>query len=90
LGNVKGIISRMGANKETLRITTQFTMSPYPAPYPADMVRQLETVAEKARIELGDSATRREGKGVGPAGKEPKWNRVGYLRVREALSEPGT
>jgi arylsulfatase A-like enzyme len=35
-----------------------------------DVVRRLEALAEKARDELGDSATRREGKGVRPVGRE--------------------
>jgi arylsulfatase A len=33
-------------------------------------VRRLRALAEKARIELGDSATYQEGKGVRPAGRE--------------------
>ena len=37
--------------------------------YP-DEVRRLQALAEKARIELGDSATNQEGKGVRPAGRE--------------------
>jgi len=34
-----------------------------------DVVRRLEALAEKARDDLGDSATRREGRGVRPAGR---------------------
>jgi arylsulfatase A len=37
--------------------------------YP-DVVRRLEALAEKAREELGDSATDRKGKGVRPPGSE--------------------
>jgi arylsulfatase A-like enzyme len=35
-----------------------------------DVVRRLEALAEKARDDLGDSATKREGKGVRPAGMQ--------------------
>lgn len=35
-----------------------------------DVVRRLEALADKARADLGDSATRREGKGVRPPGHE--------------------
>jgi len=35
-----------------------------------DVVRRMEALAEKAREDLGDSATKRKGKGVRPAGKE--------------------
>jgi arylsulfatase A-like enzyme len=35
-----------------------------------DVVRRLQALADKARADLGDSATKREGKGVRPAGKE--------------------
>jgi hypothetical protein len=35
-----------------------------------DVIRRLEALAEKARIELGDAATNQEGKGVRPAERE--------------------
>jgi arylsulfatase A-like enzyme len=35
-----------------------------------DVVRRLEALAEKARDELGDSATKRQGRGTRPAGKD--------------------
>jgi len=35
-----------------------------------DVIRKLEALAEKARDDLGDSATKREGRGVRKAGKE--------------------
>jgi arylsulfatase A len=35
-----------------------------------DVVKRLQALADKAREDLGDSATKREGKGVRPPGKE--------------------
>ena len=38
--------------------------------YP-EVVKRLEDLAEEARLELGDSLTKREGRGVRPAGRAP-------------------
>jgi arylsulfatase A-like enzyme/acetyl esterase/lipase len=81
---IPGRYRPLGVGRELYELATDRAESRNVAAEHPEIVARLESLAERARAELGDSLTKRQGSGVRPAGRLPPAVATGRTAARTA------